>query len=119
MKKEFSPFQILDIKLSKKQKIDYDNSQIWAKLYWSKNAGLYGYQVIIEYNAGQGWASYTTSGCGYCKATQALEHFYKELFDTWKSFHGDLNYLSRGTKYSKGGNFYEMTLNQFKKLGVK
>ena len=119
MKKEFSPFQILDIKLSKKQKIDYDNSPIWAKLYWSKNSGIYGYQVIIEYNAGNGFESYTTSGCGYCKASHALEHFYQELFNDYKYFSGDLDYHCRGTRYSKGGNYYAMTLNQFKKLGAK
>jgi hypothetical protein len=62
MKKESTPFAQLFIKVPKEHPSN-ENGGIWAKFYWSQNAGVYGHQVITEYNAGQGFKTSKTNGC--------------------------------------------------------
>jgi hypothetical protein len=98
MKKESTPFAILEIK---------DNSGIWAKFYWSANSGTYGHQVIVEYNKdGNSFKTYKTNGCGFCKSTAALEHVIKEITGQYKSLGGDLKYWLGRSEHFQGGNHF-------------
>ena len=89
MKKESTPFNKLTVKLRKNHPA-LKNGGVWLNLFWSKNAGMYGHQVIAEYNIGEGFETYTTSGCGYCKSSAALEHFIIKLNKEYTSCSGDM-----------------------------
>lgn len=91
----------------------------WLHLYWSVNAGMYGYQVAARFNTkedGSGYAEYKTGGCGYCKEADAFEHFLLELTDKYVGLGGSCSYYLRGTKYHKGGNYYSVPLSVLKRL---
>lgn len=111
MKTESTPFAILEVITNDDQK-----GPIWAKFYWSANSGVYGHQVITEYNAGNGFKTYKTNGCGYCKKSAALEHFLKEVTGKYQSLGGDLGYFLGRTKYHKGGNCYELNYSDLTKI---
>jgi len=108
MQTETTPTAILNI----------ENSQIWAKMYWSKNAGVYGHQVVMHYNDGEGYKEWKSSGCGYCKLSSALDHLYTVIIKPkkYKCLGGDIAYYAGGTKHHKGGNYYSMSLNKFKNI---
>lgn len=108
MKRELAAFAELDITETA--------VLIWARFYWSKNSGKYGHQVILEYNIGNGFKKYVTNGCGFNKATAALEHFIKEVTGEYSDLGGDLEYHLRGTKYHKGGNYYELPISKLSSL---
>jgi len=115
MKREIAELTRLDIKLGIGD-LRQEGGGVWARFYWSANRGLYGHQGILEYSAGKGFETYTTQGCGYCKQSALLEHFYQKVFDKYEGLGGDLEYYASATKCHKGGNCYYMTLNQFKKI---
>lgn len=91
----------------------------WLKQYISVNRGMYGHQVCQESNHGDydvNFEEYKTSGCGYCKATQGFEVFLKSLLGKYVSLGGDVEYIFRGTKYHKGGNYYSVPLSVLKRI---
>jgi hypothetical protein len=52
------------------------------------------------------------NGCGFCKATQALETFIWQVTGGYKGLGGDLDYWLRGTPSHVGGNAYEVSLDE-------
>lgn len=113
--KESTPFAILDVKLTEKQ-MEKLGGPVWARFYWTAKAGMYGVQVICEYNAGKGFKTYRTNGCGYCKKAASLEHFYNEVFKKYNSLGGDLDYYVPRKKSMRGGNQFDLTLKQFENI---
>lgn len=90
----------------------------WARLYWSERAGTYGHQVCHEGNdmrKTSGFFEGKTGGCGYSKPCQALQ-------DVLSLAVGKLAYTCHYEahnllfKYRKGGNYYELSLSQLKKV---
>ena len=102
MKRESTPFAILIVKNTPDDKV------IWARFYWSLNSGIYGHQVITEFNDGSGFKTEKTGGCGYCKKSSALESFIKEVTGKYIGLGGDLDYYLGGSKYHHGGNYFEI-----------
>lgn len=115
MKRESTPFAILNVPTPENHP-SKENGGIWAKFYWSQNSGVYGHQVITEYNTGKGFDTYKTNGCGYCKKSAALERFVSEVTNDHNSLGGDLDWYVNGTKYHQGGNSYEIPLSKLTKI---
>ncbi len=91
----------------------------WCHMHVSVNAGMYGHQIAIRFNDERledGYKEYKTAGCGYCKETSAFEHFLSELIGGHVSLGGSCDYMLKGTKYHKGGNYYRVPLTVIRKL---
>ena len=114
MKTESTPYAVLDIKLPKNDP-RLKNGGVWARFYWSQNGGTYGHQVVCEYNIGEGFKTFKTSGCGYCKKSDALGTFHQLVFGKYIKGQGsgDLSYLGKG---HKGGNYFTMSIRAFKNI---
>ena len=112
MKRESTAFAVLIVKNAP----ETIEGPIWAKFYWSANSGMYGHQVITECNLGDGFSTFKTGGCGYCKKSQALETFVSKVIGEYRSFGGDLHYyLGNGESgHYSGGNYFEI---DYKDLG--
>ena len=52
-----------------------------VEMYWTKNAGTYGHQVVtyVFPNGPEESTADITSGCGYCKEATAFEWAVKEI----------------------------------------
>lgn len=76
---------------------------------------MYGYQVHFEgnnFDKEDGYFKGKTTGCGYCKEAHGLWLALRGLGLDPKTVN-EANYLLR--KYRKGGNFYQLSMNQLKK----
>lgn len=111
---ESTPFVDLDIT----DKAHKGKTIFWARLYWSERAGTYGRQVCYGGNdmrKTSGFFEGITHGCGYSKPCRALQ-------DVLALAVGKLAYTSHYEahnllyKYHKGGNYYELSLSQLKKV---
>ena len=115
MKREESPISTITITTN-------DDRSIWARFYWSKNSGTYGHQVITEFNVGDDFETAKTSGCGYCKESQAFANFVKQVFPEL-GYH-DFDKLGGGTMQDlmwrknrvSADRDVEMSLEQFETL---
>ena len=91
------------------------------RLYWTKNSGVYGYQVIAvvwgdyyEHLDGLERYSYKTGGCGYCKESSAVEHCFRQIGIKPKNM--ILGSSSIDHNYRIGGNFYSVPLKDIRKV---
>lgn len=112
MKKESTPF--VEIAILNKIK---GHRIAWIHLYWSSNAGVYGHQVISEYNYGDYEKNYTrnkTSGCGYCKEAEALQEALSDILGG-RAYTCHYRASSLLHKHRKGGNYYELSMGQLRK----
>ena len=115
MKREESPISTINITTN-------DDRSIWARFYWSKNSGTYGHQVITEFNVGDAFETAKTSGCGYCKESQAFADFARSVFPDL-TFH-DFDTLGSGTMKDliwrknkvSAARDVEMSIEQFETL---
>lgn len=115
MKTESTPFARLDISTPKGHKSD-ENGGIWARFYWSKNSGVYGHQVVTEYNTGDGFKTEKTGGYGFCKKSAALESFLSNVNGSYIGLGGDLDYYLGGTKHNPGGNQFNLNIEDITKI---
>jgi hypothetical protein len=113
---ESTPFAVVKI-------FDGEKEIAEIKQFWTANSGMYGYQV-----ADQQWllkpesanefefSESKTGGCGYCKKSQSFEWFMhsvlKRFSPEYRATHADVDWISRGTKAHKGGNYYEFQLSE-------
>lgn len=98
-----TPFTVIEI------------GDIEIRQYWTKNAGVYGFQVVtVIFNYPNDVWSYKTNGCGYCKASEGLMQAWEELgFKPAKQRDNDKINLD----YYIGGNFYRVDKNDVVKVG--
>lgn len=92
--------------------------------HWTEKAGLYGYQIVSQMwvtdrNGKEEYSENATSGCGYCKESNSLDNFARSVMGKYVGLGGNVSYFLRGTKYHKGGNYYEMPLSVFKRTIAK
>ena len=114
MKTESTPFAILIIKNAPMEQ------PICARFYWSANKGVYGYQVVTEYNAGKGFEKAKTNGMGYCKQSAALENFIHKITGQSMGIHTTLRELLGAAEHFAGSNYYEVDWKNIKDVfGLK
>ena len=93
------------------------------RLYWTAKAGMYGHQIAsmswTDFDSDSVLRERVTSGCGYCKESDALTSFLSDLFGDYRHTGSTVDYLLCGTKYYKGGNFYSIPQNVLNKLTKK
>jgi len=101
------------------------NGKHFAELrqFWTIKPGMCGYQICSqiwlpsEKNPGENiYSEEKTNGHGYCKQQHSFISFLTQLFNKYRSYGGDVNYLLGGTKHHKGGNYYEIPLTTLKKM---
>lgn len=94
-----TPFTVLEI------------GDIELRQYWTKNAGMYGYQVVtVIFNYPNDVWTYKTNGCGFCKPSQGFMMAWQELgFKPSKQRDNDK--LNRD--YFIGGNFYKVNDDEY------
>ncbi len=115
MKRESTPFTTIKVKTD-------DDRSIWARFYWSQNSGIHGYQVITEYNTGDGFEKTKTNGYGFCKESAAFESFTRRVFPalTYDQFDGLGGQTLQEMIWSKNGvrpgRDIVMSLDEFKAL---
>lgn len=89
------------------------------RLYWSANAGAYGYQIGAlcwdwrDENNTSPMSEFITGGCGYCKESHAFALFLTDL--DLRAGGGEVGYYFNGTKYHLGGNYYRVPLSVLKR----
>lgn len=96
------------------------------RTYWTANSGTYGYQVAYQvwdwsesYTGGKTLEEKVTGGCGYCKESEAFRAFLSYVFGRYTHTGGTAADMLRGTKYHKGGNYYEIPLKSLKRIVKK
>ena len=118
MKRESSAISTVSIETN-------DDRSIWARFYWSQNAGIHGHQVITEFNVGEGLQTAKTGGSGYCKESSAFEGFCYKVFPelNYHDFDGvgssDLSGLIWRKNRVSAGRDVVMTIVEFKDLVTK
>lgn len=90
----------------------------WFKLYWSANSGMHGHQVCYYGNdlrREDGYFEGKTGGYGYCKSASALEDSLHHIFGKYPTnCNSDPDHVLRD--FHKGGNYYELSVGQLKKV---
>lgn len=90
-------------------------------LYWTKNAGMYGHQVVYEVlKIGEGIVlADSTTGCGYCKKSEALATCFRFIGSAPRAMLSTLNkycIMEMPHQYFVGGNFYRVPKKDILKL---
>ena len=107
---ESTPFVSVEIKSTKTK------GGAWFKLYWTKNAGMYGVQCHFEGNdhsIEEGYFHGKTGGCGYSKEASAINDCLKQIMKVFPNCHHTANDIFY--KYKTGGNHYTMSRAALKK----
>jgi len=82
------------------------------RLYWTKNKGTYGYQVVtVIFTDNTLSHTSVTKGCGYCKESQATRgaFIFVGLVPRENShLPGEVKESQIDYKYKVGGNFYKV-----------
>lgn len=91
--------------------IDFNGVEI--RQYWTgSNKNTYGFQVLTCIFFGTDFYEESSTGCGYCKASQGLELAFRHLGKIPKG-HGH-DRISH--KYHVGGNFYKVPNKDIRKF---
>ena len=92
------------------------------KLYWSARSGMYGHQVaweVHDWRQGKDGSHQSslyegkTSGCGYCKKSEAFGRATRQLGFDYK--HNTYDSITRNP-YHQGGNFYKISEAKLKQV---
>ncbi len=108
MKKESVPFAVINVVDAGKE----------CHLYWSKNSGVMGHQVIGQiYDNNAMKFQWKTSGCGFCKQSDALDTFVEDVLGNRMSYHDRPSEVLRDS--CRGGNYYELTREELRKAVMR
>lgn len=88
----------------------------WLKMYWTRNKGSYGYQVIGVYCNYDKWCYFKTNGCGYSKKNECLHRLFRLSETKIKGLRDHNQYDDAYNNYRVGGNFHKVPKSALRKF---